>query len=113
MHCRSTQTGEHIASIFAIGTLFILCNPDKIRTRQDVTPIGWQCQKWPMTLACGYGRPVPSNRFLALRQSDQLSGEVIMGCAPLIPILMCNGETTDFGAACGKKFLMAFLNGLI
>jgi len=27
MHCRSTQTAEHLACIFGIGTLFILCNP--------------------------------------------------------------------------------------
>uniref|UniRef100_A0AC34RP08 Uncharacterized protein n=1 Tax=Panagrolaimus sp. JU765 TaxID=591449 RepID=A0AC34RP08_9BILA len=68
MHCRSIQTAEHIASIFSIGTLFVLCNPDKVRSRQDTTPVGHQCQKWPMTLACGYGRPVPSNRYLAQGQ---------------------------------------------
>lgn len=44
MHCRSTQTAEHIASIFAIGTLFILCNPDKVRARQDASQVGHQCQ---------------------------------------------------------------------
>lgn len=113
MHCRSMQTAEHIASIFSIGTLFILCNPDKVRSQQDVTTVGWQCQKWPMTLACGYGRPVPSNRFLAFGHSEQKNGEdALIGCAPLIPLLMCG--TTESSApfcdgasgacgACGKN----------
>ena len=27
MHCRSIQTSEHLAWVFGIGTLFVLCNP--------------------------------------------------------------------------------------
>ena len=62
IHCRSTQTAEHLACIFSIGTLFVLTNPDKVRSRQENNVVGYQCQKWPMTLACGYGRPVSARR---------------------------------------------------
>jgi hypothetical protein len=94
MHCRSTQTAEHIASIFSIGTLFVLCNPDKVRTRQDSSPIGHQCQKWPMTMACGYGRPVPSNRYLSQGQD---------GAVDITPALFAVCGAYDFGdiGACG------------
>lgn len=96
MHCRSTQTAEHLACIFSIGTLFILCNPDKIRLKQDITPVGHQCQKWPMTMACGYGRPVPSNRFLASRHDNSVG---LFDVAPAM-VLMCGGMC-DGSASCG------------
>lgn len=99
MHCRSTQTAENLACIFSIGTLFILCNPDKIRSKQDSTPVGHQCQKWPMTLACGYGRPVPSNRFLANRNDDSIGLFDVVPATMLMCSGMCDGSATN--SACG------------
>lgn len=103
MNCRSTQTAENLACIFSISTLFILCNPDKIRSKQDNTPVGHQCQKWPMTLASGYGRSVPSNRFLANQHNNFFN---IFDVAPAMMFVcneICDGSATyDSCGACGS-----------
>ncbi|VDM59654.1 unnamed protein product [Angiostrongylus costaricensis] len=75
IECRSTNTAEQIASVFCVATLFVLCNPDKIRSRNDGTSIGHQAHKWPLTLACGYGRQLPSNRIL---QSHGANGKCML-----------------------------------
>lgn len=72
IECRSTNTAEQIASIFCVATLFVLCNPDKIRSRNDSTSVGHQAHKWPLTLACGYGRQLPTNRLLLSADQDGL-----------------------------------------
>ncbi len=36
-----------------------------MRERSESTTVGHQCHKWPLTLACGYGRSTPSNRYLS------------------------------------------------
>ncbi|EYC04497.1 hypothetical protein Y032_0087g2046 [Ancylostoma ceylanicum] len=77
IECRSTNTAEQIASVFCVSTLFVLCNPDKVRSRNDSTSVGHQAHKWPLTLACGYGRQLPSNRVLQ-SQDAEVSGVVIV-----------------------------------
>ncbi|KAI6233015.1 hypothetical protein M3Y99_00962400 [Aphelenchoides fujianensis] len=107
IHCRSTQTAEHLACIFSIGTLFVLCNPDRPRSRQDTNLVGHQVQKWPVALACGYGQPTPSNRFLASRQENAM-GTIDATPALLFmygaPAGMCDGAACGAGgcgAGCG------------
>ncbi|PIO56361.1 hypothetical protein TELCIR_22240, partial [Teladorsagia circumcincta] len=70
IECRSTNTAEQIASVFCVSTLFVLCNPDKVRSRNDSTSVGHQAHKWPLTLACGYGRQLPSNRILQSQDAE-------------------------------------------
>ncbi|ETN86510.1 hypothetical protein NECAME_05914 [Necator americanus] len=94
IECRSTNTAEQIASVFCVATLFVLCNPDKVglfvdssttldydmlqvRSRNDSTSVGHQAHKWPLTLACGYGRQLPSTRVL---QSQDAEGASLQGC---------------------------------
>lgn len=48
-----------------------------------------------MTLACGYGRPVPSNRFLASRQDGALD------VTPAF-LAMYNAAVCDVMAGCGS-----------
>ena len=38
--------------------------------------MGHQCHKWPLTIACGYGRDVPSNSYLIKRTKDPNDGYV-------------------------------------
>uniref|UniRef100_A0A1I7SDS2 AAA domain-containing protein n=1 Tax=Bursaphelenchus xylophilus TaxID=6326 RepID=A0A1I7SDS2_BURXY len=97
IHCRSTQTAEHIACIFSIGTLFVLCNPDKVRSRQDTTMVGHQCQKWPIPIACGYGKPVPSNRYLVGRQEG-----AACDATPALLAMFGSAGLCDSGAGCGS-----------
>jgi len=80
---------EHIACIFSVGALFVLCNPDKVlsvcrvhysrmqlRSTSEQNGMGHQCHKWPLTIACGYGRDVPSNTYLVKRTKDNNDGYV-------------------------------------
>ncbi|VDL86455.1 unnamed protein product, partial [Nippostrongylus brasiliensis] len=64
IECRSTNTAEQIASVFCVSTLFVLCNPDK-------------AHKWPLTLACGYGRQLPSTRVLQSHDGEGLNSSTI------------------------------------
>ncbi|CAK5012208.1 unnamed protein product [Meloidogyne enterolobii] len=100
MHCRSTQTAEHLACIFGIGTLFILCNPDKVRSVKDTNKIGHQCQRWPMTVACGYGRSLPTNRLIsaAQRHHHDFGGTEFL---PLLLMNMCSGAEGGGGGCDG------------
>ncbi|VDL79693.1 unnamed protein product [Nippostrongylus brasiliensis] len=77
IECRSTNTAEQIASVFCVSTLFVLCNPDKIRQRNDNTSVGHQAHKWPLTLACGYGRQLPSTRVLQSHDGEGLNSLTI------------------------------------
>ena len=61
---------EHIACVFGVATLFVLCNPDKVRAPNDTSPVGHACHKWPLALACGYGKNAPTNRYLIDRQQQ-------------------------------------------
>ncbi|KAI6202965.1 hypothetical protein M3Y94_00502000 [Aphelenchoides besseyi] len=97
IHCRSTQTAEHLACIFSIGTLFVLCNPDKIRSRADTNLVGHQCQKWPLALSCGYGQPTPSNRFLASRHD----GSVIDSAPAILFMYSASAGMCDVSACTG------------
>ncbi|KAI6178251.1 hypothetical protein M3Y98_00480500 [Aphelenchoides besseyi] len=97
IHCRSTQTAEHLACIFSIGTLFVLCNPDKIRSRADTNLVGHQCQKWPLALSCGYGQPTPSNRFLASRHD----GGVIDATPAILFMYSASAGMCDVSACTG------------
>ncbi|VDM24562.1 unnamed protein product [Toxocara canis] len=93
IQCRSTLTAEHLACVFSVATLFVLCNPDKVRSRSDTTVVGYQCHKWPLTLACGYGKALPSNRYLATKQG--VEGVDVTSAM----VLLCGGGYD--GAACG------------
>uniref|UniRef100_A0A0M3HR55 SHR-BD domain-containing protein n=1 Tax=Ascaris lumbricoides TaxID=6252 RepID=A0A0M3HR55_ASCLU len=104
IQCRSTLTAEHLACVFSVATLFVLCNPDKIRSRSDTTAIGYQCHKWPLTLACGYGKTLPSNRYLATQQ-EGIEGVDVTSAM----VLLCGGgyDAAACGAcgACGGCFM--------
>jgi hypothetical protein len=62
--------------------------------------VGHQCNKWPITLACGYGRPVPSNRFLASRQDGALDSTPAL--LMMYGASMCMGADGSACGACGS-----------
>lgn len=64
IHCQSECIAEHVACLFSVCILFVLCNPDKVRNDDDKSSVAFDCQKWPLILAAGYGTENPSNRRL-------------------------------------------------
>lgn len=95
---------EHLACVFSVSILFVLCNPDKIRTRSESTAVGLQCHKWPLILAAGYGKENPSNRYLAAKSQGDSSAanedDFMFACAPLMMAEICD-VGGDMGAGCG------------
>lgn len=130
IRCKSTFTAENIAAIFSVATLFVLCNPDKVLSfvndrvsnsevltchlqirekHEKSAPNIHQCNRWPLTLACGYGQAVPTNRFLATYQLDS-AAFFYGGVASQLNSLSSAGVSSsndvgfncDFGSACSS-----------
>uniref|UniRef100_A0A0R3S2L9 VWFD domain-containing protein n=1 Tax=Elaeophora elaphi TaxID=1147741 RepID=A0A0R3S2L9_9BILA len=97
IQCRSIQTAEHLACVFSVATLFVLCNPDKVRSHSDTNSIAHQCHKWPLTVACGYGKTLLANRHT---NSHQDVNEDLDVTAAMIAV--CAGSCDDgVCGACG------------
>uniref|UniRef100_A0A0N4ZFU5 SH3 domain-containing protein n=1 Tax=Parastrongyloides trichosuri TaxID=131310 RepID=A0A0N4ZFU5_PARTI len=100
-HCRSPMVAEHIASIFAVSTLFVLCNPDRVYDKSDNShSLSHNSHKWPMTVASGYGKRIMYNG----EQSNEWNNFVDITPALLVTCSdMCDGfGGFDAVAACGN-----------
>ena len=42
----------------------------QVRSPNDSITVGHACHKWPLTVACGYGKDLPTNRFLMEQRSQ-------------------------------------------
>lgn len=97
-----------------------------MREWNESVRVGHQCHKWPLTLACGYGKAAPTNRFIATRQRDTTMNEGssgggdAFGAMSVLGVYAIAGAdvvTCDVGAcgsvcgacsACGKLFHKQF-----
>uniref|UniRef100_A0A0K0FY40 ApaG domain-containing protein n=1 Tax=Strongyloides venezuelensis TaxID=75913 RepID=A0A0K0FY40_STRVS len=102
-HCRSPMVAEHIASIFAVSTLFVLCNPDRIHDKSDTSHnMCHSSHKWPMTVASGYGKRIMYND----QQSSNNDWNSFVDITPAFLVScsdICDGYNGFDGvAACGN-----------
>lgn len=74
----------------------------QVRSHNDTNCLAHQCHKWPLTLACGYGKTLRSNRRLnsqpEINEDMDMTATMIAVCAA-----SCDDGTCGACGACGMS----------